>query len=73
MEGEDLWVPTGEFLACCDDDKEEAWPALPLVDADPAFGLGLPLPAAATPPPPPPPLEIEDVVGEPTNIGGEGH
>jgi len=64
-EGEVLWVPTGEFLACCDEDNEEAWAGLPLVDTD-GFVLGLP------PAPPPPPLESEDVVGEPTNIGGDG-
>lgn len=62
IEGEDLCV-AGEFLACCDEDREEAWGVLPLVEAD-TFVLGLP--------PPPPPLEMEDVVGEPTNIGGEG-
>lgn len=52
------------FWGCCEDDKVEAWPPVLVdveVEAAVVFGLL-----------PPVLFEIEDVVGDPTTIGGEG-
>ena len=51
----------GEFLACWDD-NEEAWPTLLPVDVEFVAVLGLP-PAL---------FDTEEVVGDPTIIGGDG-
>lgn len=56
--GDDFRLGTdGEFLACCDD-NDEAWPVLLPVEAGVVLGL--------------PPVLLDNEVGEPTTIGGDG-
>ena len=59
--GDDFRLGTdtdGEFLACCEEDNEEAWPVLLPVEVGVVLGL--------------PPVLLDNEVGEPTIIGGDG-